>query len=141
VRKNKVWLHRDEFLRAALRHVAGCRPASVDPDVAAVGPAKRLESLAERAQVRLIYRKALDDAHQYANPRYPIWLLRPRCERPRCRAAEKRYDLAPVHSITSSAMASKVAGTVRRSIRADPSEKIWRPPQPSGCHTDVIGEI
>src|SRR6516164_7988556 len=46
-------------------------------------------------------------------------LLRPRRERPRYRrAAEQRDELAPFHSITSSAMASSVGGTVRPSIRA-----------------------
>src|SRR5262249_46687742 len=39
-------------------------------------------------------------------------LLRSRPERPcRCRAAEKRDELAPLHSITSSARASSAAGT------------------------------
>ena len=37
-------------------------------------------------------------------------LLRTRRQRPRRRAAEKRDELAPFHSITSSARASKVAG-------------------------------
>jgi hypothetical protein len=37
-----------------------------------------------------------------------------RRERPSgCRAAEQRDELAPLHSITSSAMASSVGGTVR----------------------------
>jgi hypothetical protein len=40
-------------------------------------------------------------------------LLRPRRKRPRCRAAEQRDNLAPVHSITSSARASSVGGMVR----------------------------
>ena len=40
-------------------------------------------------------------------------LLRPRRQRPRCRrAAEQRDELAPLHSITSSARASSVGGTV-----------------------------
>src|SRR5262245_50149079 len=38
-------------------------------------------------------------------------LLRPRRERPRGRAAEERNELAPLHSITSSARASSVGGT------------------------------
>jgi hypothetical protein len=46
-------------------------------------------------------------------------LLRPRRERP-CgrRAAEQRDELAPPHSITSSARASSVAGTSRPSALA-----------------------
>jgi hypothetical protein len=51
-----------------------------------------------------------------ANARDFRRLLRPRSERPRhCRAAEQRDELAPFHSITSSARASSVAGTVRPS--------------------------
>src|SRR5262245_2815663 len=46
-------------------------------------------------------------------------LLRPRRERPRRRrAAEQRDELAPFHSITSSARASSVAGTSRPSALA-----------------------
>ena len=40
-------------------------------------------------------------------------LLRARRERPRRRAAEQRDELATFHSITSSARASSVGGTVR----------------------------
>jgi hypothetical protein len=44
-------------------------------------------------------------------------LLRARPERPRCsRAAELREELAPLHSIISSASAINVDGTVRPSI-------------------------
>src|SRR5262249_38178253 len=45
-------------------------------------------------------------------------LLRTRRERPRRRAAEERDEVAPRHSITSLALASKVAGTVMPSILA-----------------------
>ena len=46
-------------------------------------------------------------------------LLRARRERPRCRrATEQRDELAPPHSITSSARASSVGGTVRPSALA-----------------------
>ena len=46
-------------------------------------------------------------------------LLRPRRERPRRRrAAEQRDELAPLHSITSSARASSVGGTSRPSALA-----------------------
>ena len=45
--------------------------------------------------------------------RMPLALLRARRERPSDRrAAEKRDELAPLHSITSSARASSVGGTV-----------------------------
>ena len=46
-------------------------------------------------------------------------LLRARRERPRRRrAAEKRDELAPFHSITSSALAIRVSGTVTPSVLA-----------------------
>src|SRR5262249_27806998 len=46
-------------------------------------------------------------------------LLRARRERPRDRrAADERDELAPLHSITSSAATSSLSGTVRPSIRA-----------------------
>src|SRR5215472_18124375 len=46
-------------------------------------------------------------------------LLRAHRQRPRgCRAAEQRYECAPLHSITSSARASSVGGTSSPSARA-----------------------
>src|SRR5262249_59015550 len=54
----------------------------------------------------------------YQRPRR-VALLRPRRERPRGRrAAEERDELAAVHSITSSASASKRSGMVRPSVLA-----------------------
>src|SRR4051812_7181240 len=46
------------------------------------------------------------------------WLLRVRRERPCRRTAEQRDDLAPPHSITSSAIASKFGGTSMSSALA-----------------------
>src|SRR5262249_14492877 len=50
--------------------------------------------------------------HERADTRH-LCLLRARRERPRRRAAEERDELAASHSITSSAVASSVLGTVR----------------------------
>src|SRR6478609_5123530 len=56
---------------------------------------------------------------QETDPRDFRWLLRPCGKRPRRRrAAKQRDELAPSHSITSSARASSVGGTVRPSILA-----------------------
>src|SRR5262249_58428540 len=52
-----------------------------------------------------------------ANYRH-CWLPRTRCERPRRRAAEQHDELAALHSITSSASASSLSGTVRPSLLA-----------------------
>src|SRR5262249_60384032 len=50
--------------------------------------------------------------HEYPNAPNPLGLLGPGRERPRSRrTAEQRYELAPLHSITSSARASSVGGT------------------------------
>src|SRR5262249_39746635 len=43
-------------------------------------------------------------------------------------AAEQRDELAPLHSITSSARASSVGGTVRRSIRAVQASRAFLQP-------------
>src|SRR5262245_7291929 len=45
-------------------------------------------------------------------------LLRARRDWPSCRAAEQRDELAPLHSITSSARASRLSGTLRPSAFA-----------------------
>ena len=56
---------------------------------------------------------------EHADAPHPLALLRARRERPRCcRAAEQRDELAALHSITSSAMASSDGGTVRPNMRA-----------------------
>src|SRR6516225_2283780 len=56
-------------------------------------------------------------------PKHPDYrnssrLLRPRSERPRRRAAEHRDELAPLHSITSSASCCSCSGTSRPSALA-----------------------
>src|SRR5262249_32197236 len=94
------------------------QPMVVHHYVLSLDVARFVEALAERGGKGRIRRSGIDEADDRHR-----WLLRPRRERPRgSRATEKRDELAPLHlrghSITSSAMASKVAGTVRRSIRA-----------------------
>src|SRR5262249_36829198 len=77
-------------------------------DVLALDIAGIFEALAECAQQvpdrfgRLVVEKP-DHRHRL--------LLRARRERPRCRAAEQRDELAPLHSITSSVRARTAAGT------------------------------
>src|SRR5262252_8623409 len=52
--------------------------------------------------------------HEHADVPHAVALLRTYRDRPRRRAAEERDELAPLHhSITSSARASRVGGTVR----------------------------
>src|SRR5262249_35744610 len=54
--------------------------------------------------------RIISRSHQQPDPPHPLRLLRARCERPCYRATEQRDELAPYHSITSSARASNVAG-------------------------------
>jgi hypothetical protein len=83
--------------------VAGS-PANVDADVAALRPAKLLQPLSKCRELRLSHGIALGGVHQHADAPHAPRLLRARRERPGDRrAAEERDELAPPHSITSSA--------------------------------------
>ena len=55
---------------------------------------------------RVSFHVTLGIAHQHADPPHPLG-LRARGERPRTRAAEQRDELGRLHSITSSALASR----------------------------------
>jgi hypothetical protein len=73
-------------------------------------------ALQERSDANLSVHIGRSPAHEHANPPHPLALLCARRERPggRC-AAEQRDELAALHSITSSARASRVGGMVRPS--------------------------
>src|SRR5262249_46386727 len=90
------------------------RPAYVNGQVLPFGPAALLERFAKGAKHRRERRHRPD--HGYAPN--PTSLLRPRRHRPCGRTAEQRYELAPLHSITSSTVASSCAGTSRPSALA-----------------------
>src|SRR5262249_11029155 len=83
-------------------------PAVFDREVLALDIAGVLEALAESAQPTRIALGRLgveEPDHRHSR------LLRSRRKRPCRRNAEKRYKLAPLHSITSSARAMSVGGT------------------------------
>src|SRR6516225_5964671 len=101
---------------ACLRISGG--PVDIDPDVAAFDPTEVLQRLPECADPRLILRVILGYGQEYADKAHPLRLLPSRCERPCRSASEQRDELAPRHSITSSAIASSDGGTVRLSIVA-----------------------
>src|SRR2546421_8156116 len=90
-------------------------PAILDRHILAVDVAGSTKALAECGQIACTIdrrRAAKESNHRHR-------LLRARRKRPRRpRAAEKRDELAPPHSITSSARASSVGGTVRLSALA-----------------------
>src|SRR5262249_40669063 len=83
-----------------------------DPRVAPEDPAEFPQPLQEGADTGLRFRVVRGQVHEHPDSPHAIGLLRACRERPRCgRAADKRDELAPLHSITSSARASSVAGT------------------------------
>ena len=88
-------------------------------EIAAVCPAQHFKRLPERRHIGLRFRIVLGQRTQHANPSDTSQLLPTSRERPcHCCAAKKRDELAPFHSITSSARASSVCGTLRPSILA-----------------------
>src|SRR5262249_6803473 len=73
----------------------------------------------ERCETGLKHRIVRGAGQEDADPPHALALLRARRERPRGRrAAEQRYELAPLHSITSSARPSSGSGTVSPSALA-----------------------
>src|SRR5258708_31229657 len=93
-------------------------PAIIDPNIAAFRPPEFLQPVSERGDTCLPFR-IVGSRHQYTNaPRMIRRLLRPRRERPCGRNSEQRDERAPLHSITSSARASRVGGTSRPSAFA-----------------------
>jgi hypothetical protein len=104
-------------LRVSLHAVF--RPAMLDCDGSALDPAE----LAKPFQKRGVPRALRPTRSRAEKPDRPQLLLPARRERPRHRrAAEQRDEVASLHfsahSITSSASASSLSGTVRPSIRA-----------------------
>src|SRR5262249_4640363 len=93
-------------------------PTLVELHVYALRPSQLCELLPERLKTHGEFRIALGVRHQNADAPHPLGLLRARRERPRRRSAEQRYELAALHSITSSARASTVAGISRPSVLA-----------------------
>src|SRR5215472_10623141 len=90
---------------------------ATNPDTAAPASASRRFVSMLIIVVRRSFNATIggDDYHDHRKRT----LLRPRRERPRhCRAAEQRDEIAALHSITSSAVASSDDGTVTPSIRA-----------------------
>src|SRR5262249_32442203 len=109
-RDNNINLALDEFggnLRGALGSTL--RPAILDRDRTTLNPAEFAQSLYKSGGPLALSRRR--GRAQVPDDRQLRRLLRARAERPRsCRAAEHRDERAPLHSITSSARASRVGG-------------------------------
>src|SRR5262249_39258484 len=92
------------------------QPVVFEPRVLAFDGAGLVEAFVERSDIAR--GNIATTAADKSDNRHRC-LLRARRERPRhSRAAEKRDELAPLHSITSSARASSVGGTSRPSALA-----------------------
>src|SRR6516162_1790854 len=95
---------------------ASLRPAIFDRDGASFDPAEFAQPL-HKSSGQLALRGRRSRA-QESDGRQPRSLLRTRRQRPRRRAAHEGDELAAPHSITSSAEACRVRGTVRPSVFA-----------------------
>src|SRR5262245_5799186 len=117
--KDDVRLHSDEFagIEAGAIGIAAS-PTKLHPHVTAVAPSQLLQPLLQGSDATLPLGVVLGEEGEHADPARLVRLLRARRERPRGCAAEQRDELAALHSITSSARASTVAGTSRPSALA-----------------------
>src|SRR5262249_7943804 len=93
-------------------------PTKVYPHVAAIGPTKVRKGLSEHRDASLRHGIVFVVLHEHADTPHPFALLRARRDGPCRRAADERDELAPFHSMTSSARASSVRGTVMPSALA-----------------------
>jgi len=104
--------------------IAGA-PTIFNFDVATFAPPGFLKCLLECRDPTGCVRIACSEAHQYTNAPHPLRPLRARRERPRCRAAEQRDELASPRAL------QQATGTDRYSInssaRADRVGEISRP--------------
>src|SRR5262245_28645263 len=101
------------------RFVASRGPTSLDLRIAAVCPTQLLQCLPERRNAGLAFGIVCGYGHKNTDPPHPLALLRASRERPRRRRAQQHDELAaPDHSITSSARASRLFGTVSPRVLA-----------------------
>ena len=91
------------------------QPAEFDRHVLALDEARFGQAFAER---RHEYDVRLRTGLQVSDDGHRRRLLRPRQKRPSSRAAEPRDEIAPFHSITSSARPSRLSGNVKPSALA-----------------------
>src|SRR5262245_17339010 len=96
--ENNIWREGDQFRRYSANSVSiAPAPTIVDPYVTSVYPTQFLQPLRKR-RVACPGIRIISHARQHADEPHPVWLLRPRGERPDRRAANKRNELAPPHA-------------------------------------------
>src|SRR5262249_30609347 len=120
--ENSIRPHPHEFgSEASQALVIPAWPALLDVDIVTFDPPEILQAPAECRHAELAFGVILcQPCNQHTDAPHPLRLLRARRERPSgYRAAEQRDELAASHhSITSSARARSVSGTVRPSAFA-----------------------
>src|SRR5262249_30937025 len=118
--QDDIRCEREQFRRVPATAVGIDRaPTVVDPHVTTGGPAPWRQPWRQRGAAGRSIVVGGGEVHQYAAAPHPLALLRAHRERPRDRrAADERDELAPLHSITSSAMASTPGGIIRPSSLA-----------------------
>src|SRR6516165_6687158 len=110
--QNDIWRQRYPFrCIVAIVFEIGCGKAVINPHIVAVGPAQLLQPLLECRKAYLVFLIAHTRGREHADTPHPLALLRTRRKQPPHRAAEQHDELAPLHSITSSASASSLSGT------------------------------
>ena len=88
-------------------------PAEIEPDIPAFGPAELVERFQQSGNPVRAIGIALGQIHEDADTAHAIVLLRAGGKRPRCcQAADKRDEIPPPHSITSSARVISDCGKV-----------------------------
>src|SRR5262249_21240963 len=109
----------DQLCRVAA-NIAGNRtgPANLETHVLAVDPSGMLQFRHEGTDLFPCKRITFGEWQENADNRDSSGLLRARHHRPRCGAAEQGDELAPSHSITSSARARSEGGISRPSALA-----------------------
>ena len=97
--QDDIWAERNQFCRVLVQAGAVVSaPTVIDPQVAADGPTRLLQSLQECRDVGLRLGLVRAREHEHTDAPYALGLLRARRERPRRRrAAEQRDELAPPH--------------------------------------------
>src|SRR6516165_5821863 len=118
--QDDVGLQADQLLRERSCSIdVIAEPSKVHSHVAAIGPTQVRKRLRERRDATLLLGIVFVAPREHADAPHAVALLRPRRERPCCRAAEERDELAPLnHSITSSARPDSGSGTVMPSALA-----------------------
>ena len=97
----------------------GSGPAGVNAQVATDGPTQKRQRLQERLDASLKVRIARNGRQEHADAPHVLRLLRAHRQRPHCRRpTEQRDEVAPPHSITSSARPISVLGMLTPSVFA-----------------------